>query len=102
MRNQSLYLVRESETKTKTNQHTKMENLDVTAMAKAEEAKQNKVDDSPEDLLEVAEDIRFMVNNMHYQSPEIRGKVYFISSEDLEELPKKIAKLIDEKVDNRQ
>ena len=81
-----------------------MNNLNIDTMAAAEEAKAKAAAEEPEveDLLGIADDIKFLIDNIHYQNAEIKGDVFFISTEDLEKLPKQIAKMVDDKVDNRQ
>ena len=86
-----------------TKKRKKMQNLNIEGVAEAEKKKIEEAEE-PEvaDLLGIADDIKFLIDNTHYQNAEIRKGVFFISLEDLESLPKQIAKMVDDKVDNRQ
>lgn len=81
-----------------------MDHLNIDNVAKIEEEKERKRAEKleVEDLLGVADDIKFLIDNIHYQNADIKRDIWFISSEDLETLPDKIAKIVDDKVDNRQ
>lgn len=81
-----------------------MDHLNIDNVAKIEKEKERKRAEKleVEDLLGVSDDIKFLIDNIHYQNADIKRDIWFISSEDLETLPDKIAKIVDEKVDNRQ
>ena len=56
------------------------------------------VEEVIEDPHKILSDLKGLVDNCHYQNKDIRKGVYFISEEELTELPKQLTLLINQKL----